>query len=258
MIESIKEIWRYQEMLKSLVRQELRTRYKGSILGFLWTFVNPLLQLIVYTIVFSTIMRVNIDNFYIYLFVGLIPWLFFANTLQVGSTCIVNNVNLVKKIYFPRAVLPLSVVGSGFMNLIFSFVVVFLVLIVTGFGLSLSVLYLPFVLLAEFLICVGVALIVSGLNVYFRDLEHILGIITMGWFYFTPIVYPTEMIPTQFTFLFCLNPMYAIINSYKDILYYQTAPELTPLFITIMIACLLIIFGLYLFNHLEKNFAEEI
>ena len=113
----IKELYDYREMLSNLVKKDLKVRYKGSVLGFLWTFLNPLLQLIVYTIVFSTIMKVNIDKFYIYLFIGLIPWLFFATCTQAGSTSILMNKDLIKKIYFPRIILPISTVNSAFMNM---------------------------------------------------------------------------------------------------------------------------------------------
>ncbi len=259
MVESLKEIWDYREMLKSLVRQNLRTRYKGSVLGFLWNFVNPLLQLAVYTIVFSTVLRINIENFYIFLFVGLVPWIFFLGSVQGGTTSIVNSGNLVKKIYFPRAILPIAVVISSLVNMFFSFIVVFIILIVSGIGISISVLiYLPLVILAELLMAIGIALIVSCLNVYLRDLEHILEIVLMGWFYFTPIIYAVEMIPIKYLKIFCLNPMFAVITSFKDILYYKSVPYILPLLITILIGGLLIIFGLTLFNILQKNFAEEL
>ena len=121
----IKELYDYREMLSNLVKKDLKVRYKGSVLGFLWTFLNPLLQLIVYTIVFSTIMKVDIDKFYIYLFIGLIPWLFFATCIQAGSTSILMNKDLIKKIYFPRMVIPISFVTTSFVNMILSFFIIF-------------------------------------------------------------------------------------------------------------------------------------
>jgi lipopolysaccharide transport system permease protein len=123
LLVSLKEIYKYREMLKNLVRKELRTRYKGSVLGFLWTFINPLLQLLVYTVIFSTVMRINIDRFYIFMFVALLPWIFFSTSVQSSSSTIISNKDLIKKIYFPRVVLPVSVVISGLMNMIFSFAI---------------------------------------------------------------------------------------------------------------------------------------
>lgn len=258
MIEDIKEIYKYREMLKNLVKKDLRTRYKGSILGFLWTFINPLLQLLVYTVVFTTVMRINIDKFYMFLFVGLVPWIFFATSVQISSEVILTNKNLVKKIYFPKVILPVSVVTSGFMNLLFSFVVVFLVLIISKIGISVAVIYLPFVILVEFVITLGFSLLVSSLNVYFRDLQHILNVLMMGWFYFTPIIFPVEMIPNKYLKFFFINPITPIIVSFRDILYYGRTPDLTMLSLSFIIGLLLIIFSYSIFKILQKNFAEEI
>ena len=170
----IKELYDYREMLSNLVKKDLKVRYKGSVLGFLWTFLNPLLQLIVYTIVFSTIMKVNIDKFYIYLFIGLIPWLFFATCIQAGSTSILMNKDLIKKIYFPRIILPISTVNSAFMNMFYSMLVVLLTILVSGIGFSKYVLLLPLAMIIQYILVLGMTFIFSALNVYFRDLEYIL------------------------------------------------------------------------------------
>lgn len=194
-MNSLKELYAYREMIFSLVRKDLRTRYKGSVLGFLWTFVNPLLQLVVYTLVFSTIMRVNVDKFYIYLFVALVPWIFFTSSIQGGATSILSGADLIKKIYFPRLVLPIAVTSAAFMNMVFSMLIVFIALIISGIGLSWHIVYLPVIMVLEYFFALGMAFIFSALNVYFRDLEHILGIVTMAWFYGTPIVYTIDMVP---------------------------------------------------------------
>lgn len=245
-------------MLKNLVKKDLKTRYKGSVLGFFWTFINPLLQLIIYTVIFSTIMRFNIDKFYMFLFVGLIPWIFFQNSLVVGAGTIINNKNLVKKIYFPRAVLPLSVVTSGLINLLFSFIIVLAGLIVSGIGITIFLIYLPLIIIIEYLLALGLAFIVSALNVYFRDLEHILNSLIMGWFYFTPVIYPLEMIPDKYMKYFFLNPMTPVITVFKDILYYGKAPDLMMLVFSSLVALVTVIIGFYVFQMLQKNFAEEI
>ena len=132
-MRTLKELYQYREMIFSLVRKDLRGRYKGSALGFLWTFLNPLLQLVVYTIVFSTFFPTNIDQFYIFLFIGLVPWLFFNTSLVGGSTSVVTQENLIKKIYFPRQVLPISYVTSAFVNMLLTFIVIFAVLLISGF-----------------------------------------------------------------------------------------------------------------------------
>lgn len=258
MIEDIKEIYRYREMLKNLVKKDLRTRYKGSFLGFLWTFINPLLQLVVYTVVFSTIMRMNIDKFYMFLFVALIPWIFFSTSVQVSAGSIIANKDLVKKIFFPRIVIPLSVVTSGLMNLLFSFIIVFIALMVSGIGIHQSIVYLPIVIIVEYIITLGFSLLVACINVYFRDLEHILGILIMAWFYLTPIIFPVDMIPKEYLKYFFLNPMTPIIIGFRDILYYGKSPDFISLGISFIIAILMTVFSLFVFEKLQKNFAEEI
>ena len=247
----IKELYDYREMLSNLVKKDLKVRYKGSVLGFLWTFLNPLLQLIVYTIVFSTIMKVNIDKFYIYLFIGLIPWLFFATCIQAGSTSILMNKDLIKKIYFPRIILPISTVNSAFMNMFYS-------MIVSGIGFSKYVLLLPLAMIMQYILVLGMTFIFSALNVYFRDLEYILNIIVMIWFYLTPIVYEIKMIPERFRFWFYLNPMTGIINFYRNILYYKRMPSFNSFGGILIYGIIMIIIGYFVFEKLQKNFAEEL
>ena len=147
MKERIKDIISYSDMIGSLVKKDLRGKYKGSVLGFLWTFINPLCQIIVYTIVFSVIVRSNLDKFYVYMIVGMIPWLFFDMSLRQGSGCVRYQGDMIKKIYFPREVLPVSCVTSNFINMLFCFVIVFAVLFISGIGVRIeALLYLPLIM----------------------------------------------------------------------------------------------------------------
>lgn len=255
----IKELYNYREMIISLVKKDLRGRYKGSALGFLWTFINPLFQLIIYTIVFSTIMRMGVDKFYMFLFVALVPWIFFSACLQQGATCIMDNKEMVKKIYFPRLVLPLSFVTSCFVNMLLSFVVIFAVIIVTGFGINpVALLFLPLIMIIEYALALGISLITSACTVYVRDLQHILSIIGMGWMYLTPVVYPSSMVPDKYRTLFNLNPMTPIITAYRDILYYKNIPHMTTLIQASAMGLILIIVGMVVFSRLQRNFVEEL
>ena len=254
----IKELCDYREMLSNIVRKDLKVRYKGSVLGFLWTFLNPLLQLIVYTIVFSTIMKVDIDKFYIYLFIGLIPWLFFATCIQVGSISILMNKDLIKKIYFPRIILPISTVNSAFMNMFYSMIIVVLTLIVSGIGISKYILFLPIAMIMQYILVLGMIFVFSALNVYFRDLEYILNIIVMIWFYLTPVVYTMDMVPEKYRFWFYLNPMTGIINFYRDILYYKRMPTFKSFGGILIYGIVMVVIGYFVFEKLQKNFAEEL
>lgn len=258
MIKEVKEIYQYREMLKNMVKKDLRTRYKGSVLGFLWTFVNPLFQLVIYTVIFSNIMRMNIDKFHMFLFVALLPWIFFSTSLQVSTTSVIANKELVKKIYFPRIILPLSVVVANLMNFIFSFAILFPALIISGIGITEAVLWLPLVLLVEFELALAFSVLFAGLNVYFRDLEHLLGIVIMAWFYFTPIVYPVDMVPERLVPLFNMNPMLHIISAFRDVLYYGKTPDIKMLGVVFVAGFVLLAISSAAFDRLQKNFAEEI
>lgn len=255
----LKELFAYREMIFSLVKKDLRGRYKGSTLGFLWTFINPLCQILIYTMVFSVIMRSNIDKFYLFLIVGLIPWIFFSSAINGGATSIISQQDLVKKIYFPREVLPIAYVTSSFANMLFSFVIVFMVLFISGVGISpRALVFLPLVMLVEYILALGIALLTAALTVYFRDLEHILGIITTAWMYLTPIMYSTDMVPEKLLKIFNLNPMTPVVIAYRDILYYKQIPRIETLLHASILGVVIMIFGIIIFSRLQRNFAEEL
>ena len=223
----VKEIVEYREMIFSLIRRDLRGRYKGSVLGFMWTFINPLLQLCVYTVVFSIIMRMGIEKYYMFLFVTLIPWMFFNTCLCGGTRIIFSQEDMVKKIYFPREVLPIAFVTSNFINMLLSFIVIFAVAIISGIGISLrAIVHLPVIMLIEYILALGIAMIGAAVTVYIRDLEQIFNIIGMAWMYMTPILYSVDMVPENLRGLYNLNPMTPIIVAYRDILYYKEAPQM--------------------------------
>ncbi|WKV08521.1 ABC transporter permease [Thermoanaerobacterium sp. CMT5567-10] len=255
---TLRELYEYREMLFSMVKKDLRTRYRGSFLGFLWTFINPLLQLVVYSIVFSTIMRMNIYNFAMFLFVALLPWIFFSTSITQSTTIVMANSNLVKKIYFPRIILPISVALTGFINMLFGFIIVFIALFIFKIHLSYSIVLLPIVMINELVFVIGLSVIFSALNVFFRDLEHILGIVTMAWFYLTPIVFPINLVPERYFKLFFLNPMTSIILPYRDILYYGLWPSKKSLLLIFLMSICFDVFAFILFDRLQRRFAEEI
>ena len=258
-MKHLREIYDYRQMIYSLVRKELRGRYKGSALGFLWTFINPLLQLLVYTFVFSIVMPNNIDKVYLYLFIGLIPWLFFSGSLTGGAACILNQKDMVKKIYFPREVMPIAYVTSNFVNMLLCFIVIFAVIIVSGIGINIkAVLYLPIIWIVEYIMCLGGAMLTSALTVYFRDLEYILGIVTMAWMYMTPVVYSLEMVPERLRPLMNLNPMTPVIVAYRDILYSKQIPELGTLASGFTLGIIVLVIGYIVFQKLQRGFAEEL
>ena len=258
MFKQLKEVFVYKEMLVSSVKKDLRSRYRGSFLGFLWTFVNPLMQLIIYSIVFPFLLKMQEENYSMFVFVGLLPWIYFTSSLQISTTCIVGNGNLVKKIYFPRMILPIGVSTTGIMNYIFGLIIVFPALIITGVKITPYVLFLPVVMLVNYLFTTGFCLALSALYVFFRDLEHIVGIVTMAWFYLTPVVYNLKIFPEYAQRLLLLNPMTQFVNAYRNVLMYGKLPSFTGFSCLTFLSVAVFFFGALIFSKLQRTFAEEI
>ncbi len=259
MLQRIREILEYREMLRNLVHKELRARYKGSVLGFLWTFFHPLLLLIVYSFVFKFVMRVQMENYTLYLFTGLLPWTFHVTSLTMGVNAIVGNGNLITKIYFPREILPLSIVMANMINYLLSLPILVGAIIYLNWDIGVSLLAFPVVLLIQSLMLTGLTLIVSAGNVFFRDLEHLLSVLLTGWFFLCPIVYPLSMIPKEYLGVYtALNPVTPLIIAYTDIFYYSRFPEWTNLLTITGFAIIIFVIGFMVFNRLQKSFAEEV
>ncbi len=254
-----KEIYEYREMIFSMVRRDLRGRYKGSALGFLWTFLNPLFQLIVYTIVFSVIMKVGYEKYYLHLFTALVPWIFFSSSVAGGAGIIRAQSNLVNKIYFPREVIPISHVICQLINMLLTFLVVLAVVLVTGHGLNgIALLYLIPVTIVEFFLALGLTLITSVLTVFLRDIEYVSGIILLAWQFLSPVMYGIDYVPEKYRTLYMLNPMTPIIIAYRDIFYWKRPPELGTLGLAALMGILSIVIGFIIFEKLKKRFSENL
>lgn len=253
-----KNLYNYRELLKTNIQKEIRGKYKGAWLGVLWSYLNPLLMLVVYSVVFSQIMKIDIPNYTMFLFTALIPWTFFTTTISQGSFSVVANGNILKKVYFPREIIPISVVTSNAINFLISCLIMLFFIFATGLGVSWYILLFPIILFAQYILLLGITFITSSLTVYVRDLEHIITVLLMVLFYGTPIVYSMDMVPAAMKTLITLNPMTPIINSYRDILFYKQMPNMTELTLIIVISAVIFAVGLGVFKRLQRNFAEEL
>lgn len=257
-VQRMREIIEYRPMLTSLVRSELRARYKGSVLGFLWTFVNPLLQLAVYSLVFKVILRSNIRDYPVFLFIGLLAWNMFTGALQSSCGVIVNKASLVKKIYFPREILPASMAGTALVNYVLSLAILIPILLITGFWPTWSWLFAPVAIVAIFFMALGLSLIFSAINVYMRDTEHILNIVLMLWFYGTPVVYSINSVPHFLSALFKVDPIAAAILVLQEIFYYREIPHWKMLIYCVVSGVCILWIGWAIFYKLSRRFAEEV
>ncbi len=230
MIARFVELLRYRELIENLVIRDLKVRYKGSVLGVLWSLLHPLLLMTVFTLVF-TVMAPNaeIPKFPAFLLCALLPWNFFSSSMVGAVHSITGNGHLIKKVFFPREILPISVVMSSFVNFLLALPVLFLLLALFRIPFTIWLVYLPVIMVVQVLFVVGIALILATLNVYYRDTAVILEVILQAWFFLTPIFYPAEFLPEWHTVLgtelpvrrltYILNPMASIVASYRSVLY---------------------------------------
>jgi ABC-2 type transport system permease protein len=258
LLSFFKDVFDYRQMLTSLVRKDLRSRYRGSFLGFLWTFVNPLLQLIVFSFVFPVILKNTEVNFPLFLFVALLPWMMITGSVQASTTSIVANSNLVKKIYFPRQIIPLSITTANLVNYLYTFIILIPILLLSGINLSYEIVYLILPIVIIYVISFSLGLIFSSLYVKFRDLEHIIGIFIMLWFYLTPVVFPTTIFPENILRYIRLNPLVSIMDFIRDILLYDTTPKFNTLIYPSLFAIVTLVIGILVFSVNQKSFAEEL
>ena len=253
-----RNLYEYRELLKTNVKKDIRGKYKGSFLGVLWSFLNPLLMVAVYAIVFPYIMRVKTENYLQYLICGVIPWTFFTTVMNIGMGSIKNNANIIKKVYFPREILPISASLSGLVNFLISCVIILLFCLFGGLGISFHLLLLPIIALFQLGLQTGLVLGLSAINVYIQDTEYIIQFVINMLFYGTPILDPVTLFPEGLRFLLYLNPFTHIVTAYRDIFMYHTLPNIYSLLYVLIIAIICFVLGMVIFRKLEKGFAEEI
>ena len=253
-----KNLYNYRELLKSNVKKEIRGKYKGSFLGVLWSFVNPLLQVAVYAIVFPYIMRVQTDNYLIYLIIGIIPWSFFTTVINQGMITVRMNAGIIKKVYFPREILPISVALSGLVNFLISCIIILLFCIFGGVGLSWHLIFLPIIAIIQFILTLGIVFALSAINIYIKDTEYLIAFVINMLFYATPILYEATLFPEKIRWILYLNPMTQLIDAYRNIFLYHQVPDLNGFIYLVLVAVILFFLGLFIFRKLEKGFAEEV
>ena len=257
-MDVFKNLYCYRELLKTSVKKEVRSKYKNSFLGVVWSFLNPLLQIVVYAIIFSLILKNKQENYAIFLCCGIIPWTFFSIAINKSAFTMIENGNIIKKVYFPREIIPISVVTAETINFLISTIIILGVVFLGGIGITKYILYYPIILIAQYFIILAISFVVSSICVYFRDLQHFIGIILQLLFYAAPIVYSQDSIPKDYQWILKYNPMTYIINAYRDIFYYQKSVELKPLILLILTGVAACFIGYRIFNKLQRGFAEQL
>ena len=257
-LHELRELWRYRDLLRLLVSNSIKTRYKRSTLGILWTLLNPLLTTLVLTIAFSQIFRFQIQNYTIYLLVGLLFWNFFSQSTTQAMATLIWGSSLIKRIYIPRTIFAVSVVGNGLTNLLLALIPLALVMLITGHPFSLALLWLPLAILLLVMFTLGLALFMSTLAVYFVDVVDLYSILLTVWFYLTPVIYPVEIVPPRFAPLVQLNPMTTMLGLFRSIVYLGETPSLQSWLIAAGLAVVSLGAGWLVFTRRANDFAYRI
>lgn len=250
----LSSIYHYRFLIKQLVSRDFKTKYKRSVLGIVWSFLNPLLTMLVQYIVFSTLFKSDITNFPVYLLVGVVFFNFFSEACGMGLNSIVGNAPLITKVYIPKYIFPLSRVISSFINFGLALIPLFAVLLLTGQQITKSVLLLPFSLMCTWIFCLGMVLILSALMVFFRDVQFLWNVVSMLWMYATPIFYPESIIPSKFAFVHQINPLYYFIRFARVVLLEGVSPEPKSYLLCIVAAAVPVIIGILLFRQTQDRF----
>jgi ABC-type polysaccharide/polyol phosphate export permease len=257
----IETLLRYRPLIHSLVARELKARYRGSVLGFLWSFVNPLLLLLTYGLVFTYMLRVQrspeSEPYFLFLFCGILPWTWLNASLLEASGVLMASGALIKKVLFPAEVLPVVTVMTNLMHFLFGLPILLVFLAAAG-RLGPSVLLLPAPMLVQLVLTVGLALMLSALTVHFRDLQNILGHLLHLWFFATPILYAYREAPPALRAVLRLNPLTHLLVSYQDVFFYGTLRHSRGLLAVAGLAVLAFAGGAFLFDRLRDTVAEEV
>jgi lipopolysaccharide transport system permease protein len=273
MLAHLAELFRFRDLLRNLVVRDLKVRYKNSVLGILWSWLNPLFMMAVYTVVFTVMQPagnrgIPARQFPAFVLCALLPWNFMSGAVTQSVNCIIENANLVKKVYFPREILPLSVVLSNLVNFGISLMVLFPMLLVFRVPLTAWLLLLPLIILLQFCFVTGIALLLSTLNVFYRDTKVIIEVVIMAWFFVTPIFYPIDILPRSrevfglvidiHRWTRILNPMASLVAAYRDVLYWGRRVGPDFLARTAATSLVVLIIGYVVFYRYSKLFGEEI
>ncbi len=249
-------------LLKSLVEKDLKVRYKRSVLGFLWFLLKPLFSMVVYTVVFTRIIRFGgaIEHFSLFLLTGLLPWNFFASSLSASTKTLLENHKLIRSIYFPRVALPISAVIANAVHMLMAMGVLEILLIVFGHNPGLSLLTLPVAVLLLAAMTSGFAMMISIGNVYYRDVAQFLEVILLAWFYASPVIYPlgADLIPARMEAIIKFNPVAGAMEIFHSIMYYGVWPELWAWISLVSWTAVILFTGLFIFKRMEPSVVKEL
>lgn len=259
-MEIISSFWRYRELLLNMVSREIKVRYKQSILGYFWVILNPFFQMLVMTFVFGIIFKIKTWNlpYPIFLYAGLLPWNFFSVGLSSATNSLVEYSALIKKIYFPRELLPTASVFAKIVDLVLASSVFVLFLIIFRVSVSFNIFWILPIFLIQLIFTLGLSYFLSAFNLFYRDVQYLFNLILTLWLYLTPVFYPVDIVPERLRFVYSINPMSVLINAYRQAIFTNKTPNLFHLGIALVLSLLTFFIGGKVFKKLEGRFADVV
>lgn len=254
MIARLKTFRKYKYLLRNLIIKDIKLKYRRSVLGILWSVLNPLLMMIVISAVFSNIFKINVENFPIYYLTGSTLFNMLSETTNNAMTSVLNSSSLIKKVYIPKYIFPLEKCLFGFINFLFSMIAIAIMYVIFGYPAHWTILLFPIPVFYTLIFAIGVGLILSALSVFFRDIVHLYSVLLTAWTYFTPIMYPYDILNDKIKIIMHLNPMFHYTKYFRDVLMYNTVPNLTTNLVCATIAFVTLFIGLIFFKSKQDKF----
>lgn len=263
LFKEIKDVIKWHELLWQMVGREVKTRYKQSILGYFWVILNPLAQMIVMSFAFSIILRIPTNAagnipYSIFLFVALLPWNLFSNSLSSATASLVGSSSLITKVYFPRTILVLSTILAKIVDFLFASIILIIYMIIYQVPININILWIIPIFFIQQIFTIGLSLFFAAANLLYRDIQYLLNLILLLWMYITPVIYPADLVPEKYRIVFQLNPMAVIVNAYRQTILGGGAPNYSSLLIAFLLSIFVLLLGLSYFKSREKIFADNI
>jgi lipopolysaccharide transport system permease protein len=254
-----KDLWQYRELLRFLIVRDIKVRYKQTVLGGLWAIIQPFMNMVVFTIFFGMLAKIPSDNlpYPIFVYTALLPWQFFSNGISNAGNSLVASSHLISKVYFPRIIIPAASIGAGLMDFLIAFSILIGMMIYYGIFPGAGLFLLPFLMISVVIASLGVGMILSALNVAYRDFRYVIPFLVQVWLFATPVIYPASIVPPQWRWLINLNPMAGLISGFRSALL-NTPILWNDLLISGLVSITLFILGIIYFTSMERHFADVI
>jgi homopolymeric O-antigen transport system permease protein len=256
----LRDVWEYRELVGIFVWRDLKVRYRQTVIGALWAIIQPLLTMVIFSVFFGGLAGIPSDKipYPIFSYAALVPWTFFANSINQASNSLVNSADMIKKIYFPRLTMPMASVFAGLVDFLLAFIILLGMMIYYGFVPTINALWLPILMILAMITALGVSLWLSALNVQFRDVRYMIPFITQAWLFATPVAYPSSLLSEPWRTLYGINPMVGVVEGFRwALLGTDTAPG-PIIIVSFVVATVILISGAYYFRRMEKTFADVI